>query len=142
MGNYERYRPMTEMEDADVYPAEDKREGRVCSSETVSRLATFCHLSALAALVVPFGHLAGPLVVWLVNRDLHPFIDEQGKEALNFQISMTLYAILAAISIVLLVGIVLLPAVLILDVVCLIQAALATSRGASYHYPLTIRFVS
>lgn len=126
----------------DIYPPEGQAERRVYSTNAVSRWATLCHLSALAALAIPFGHIAGPLVTWLLNRDIHPFVDEQGKEAVNFQISMTLYAILAGISIVLIVGVVLLPAVIVMDVVFLIRAAMATSRGESYRYPMTIRFLS
>jgi len=58
--------------------------------------ATLCHLSALLMLIgVPLGNVVGPLVVWLVKRNQHPFVDDQGKEALNFQLSVTLYWVLA-----------------------------------------------
>ncbi|ADU52047.1 hypothetical protein Tmar_1964 [Thermaerobacter marianensis DSM 12885] len=55
--------------------------------------AVACHLAALAGFWIPLGNLLGPLVLWLVKRNDHPFIDRQGKEALNFQISVTLYAV-------------------------------------------------
>ncbi len=58
-----------------------------------------CHLSALAMLLgVPLGNLLGPLVVWLVKRDQSSFVDQQGREALNFQISITLYALVVFIG--------------------------------------------
>ena len=58
--------------------------------------ATLCHLSALLMLLgVPLGNVVGPLVVWLVKRNQYPFVDDQGKEALNFQLSVTLYWVLA-----------------------------------------------
>ena len=58
--------------------------------------ATLCHLSALLVLLgLPLGNVFGPLVAWLIKRNEHPFVDDQGKEALNFQISMTVYGIVA-----------------------------------------------
>ena len=53
-----------------------------------------CHLAALALFALPFGSILGPLIVWLIQKDKHPFIMEQGKEAVNFQISMVIYTIL------------------------------------------------
>src|SRR3954467_5501803 len=44
------------------------------------------HLSSLAGLVIPFGNFIGPLVVWLMKKDQQPFVNDQGKESLNFQI--------------------------------------------------------
>jgi len=49
--------------------------------------AMLCHLSGLAGYVVPFGNIFGPLIIWLIKRDQSWFVDDQGKEALNFQIS-------------------------------------------------------
>jgi uncharacterized Tic20 family protein len=45
-----------------------------------------CHLSALSAYVTGFGGILGPLIVWLIKKDTMPFVDDQGKESLNFQI--------------------------------------------------------
>lgn len=57
-----------------------------------------CHLTALCCWVgVPFGNIVGPLIVWLIKKDETPLVDEQGKESLNFQISISIYAIVAAI---------------------------------------------
>jgi len=101
-----------------------------------------CHLSALAAFIgIPFGHILGPLVVWLIKRDQFPFVDAQGKEALNFQISMTIYAIVAFILCFVLIGIPLLIAIAILDLILVIVAAVKASTGQSYRYPLAIRFI-
>jgi uncharacterized Tic20 family protein len=110
----------------------------------------FCHLSALLGLVwfpfgghllVPFGHLLGPLVIWLVKRKEYPFVDRQGKEALNFQISMTLYGILSSILVFILVGFLLLMVLAVTDVVLVIIASVKASNGESYRYPFTIRFI-
>lgn len=60
--------------------------------------ATFCHLAALTPLLgIPFGLVAGPLVVWLIKKDESAFVDRHGKAALNFQISMLLLVLLLAV---------------------------------------------
>jgi len=103
--------------------------------------ALIAHLSALGGFIVPFGHIIGPLVVWLIKKDESPFVDDQGKEAINFQISMTLYAIIAAILILVVIGIFLLIGIGILDIVLVIIAAVKANAGEKFHYPLTIRFI-
>ena len=103
--------------------------------------AMFCHLAALAGYLIPFGNVIGPLIVWMVKKDEMPFVDDQGKEAINFQISMTLYILLAGISIFCVIGIVLLPAAIIIQLVFTIVAAVKAGSGEPYRYPLTIRFI-
>src|SRR5574340_957366 len=100
-----------------------------------------CHLSALAGLVTGLGFILGPLIVWLIKKDLFPFVDDQGKESLNFQISMFIYGIVAAILIVVLIGFVLLPLVGLFDIIMVIVAAIAASNGQTFRYPMTIRFL-
>jgi uncharacterized Tic20 family protein len=101
-----------------------------------------CHLAGLAMFVIPYlGNILGPLIVWIMKRSEYPFVDEQGKEALNFQISMTIYKIVATILITFAVGCFLLPAVVIADVALLIVAATKANKGESYRYPITIRFI-
>jgi uncharacterized protein len=104
--------------------------------------AMLCHLSALFGLVTGFGMFVGPLVVWLLKRNEHPFIDDQGKEALNFQISMLIYTIVAAMMLCVLIGLVLLPAVIVVNIVFVIIASIKASNGEVYRYPLTIRLVN
>jgi uncharacterized Tic20 family protein len=101
-----------------------------------------CHLIALAGLVIPFGHIIGPLVFWLIKKDESEFVEDQGKESLNFQISITIYAIVSAILILLVIGIFLLFAVGIFWLVMVIVAAMKASSGEKYRYPLTIRFIN
>jgi uncharacterized Tic20 family protein len=104
--------------------------------------AMICHLSALAGLVVPvIGCIVGPLVVWQIKKEEFPFVDEQGKEAVNFQISMLIYGIVAGLLCFVCVGMVLLPAVAVFDLVFLLIAAVKANDGSHYRYPLTIRFI-
>ena len=98
-----------------------------------------CHLAGLAMfLVPPVGGIIGPLIVWLVKKDQHPFIDTQGKAALNFQISVAIYGIVCFF---LVIGILLLPALGIFTLVMIIMAAIKANEGVSFKYPLTIRFL-
>ena len=100
------------------------------------------HLSAFATFVVPFGNILGPLLVWLVKKDTMPFAADQAKEALNFNITITLLAIVAALSILVLIGFVLLPLVAIFWFVFTIVAAVAANGGTTYRYPLCLRLVT
>lgn len=111
-----------------------------------------CHLAALAQLIVPIpslGAIAGPLVVWLIKRNDHPTIDQNGKESLNFQLSMLIYAwalwLIGVPTTFILVGFLFLAAGFIVWVIALVLAVVAAvkvSQGESYHYPMTIRFLS
>ncbi len=109
--------------------------------------AMICHLSALAGLVVPVvGCIVGPLVIWQIKKDEFPFVDEQGKEAVNFQISMLLYAFAGSVAcLITCVGAVLVPVVLgvvsIFDFIFMLIAAVKANDGYHYRYPLTIRFI-
>lgn len=104
--------------------------------------AMICHLAGLAGLVVPVvGCIVGPLVVWQIKKEEFPFVDEQGKEAVNFQISMLIYGVVAALLIFACIGTVLLPAVALFDLIFLLIAAVKANDGHHYRYPLTIRFI-
>lgn len=101
-----------------------------------------CHLAALVGFVgIPFGHVLGPLVVWLIKKDEHPSINEQGKEALNFQISMTIYAFVSFLLIFIGIGILLLAMLAIADLVLIIIASVRVSNGEPFRYPAAIRLI-
>ena len=100
-----------------------------------------CHLIALLGLVGPLLNILGPFVVWLMKKNEFSFVDEQGKESMNFQISVTLLTLLAALLIVVKIGILLLLAIWIADVVFVIIASLKTSNGESYQYPFKIKLI-
>jgi uncharacterized protein len=113
----------------------------VAVDQEVRNTAVAAHLSTLAGLVVPFGSIIGPLAVWLTRRDRDPFIDDTGREALNFGISIAIYGLVALIGALLLVGIPLLIAGTIGWVVLACLAAVKASQGQAYRYPLTLRLV-
>jgi uncharacterized Tic20 family protein len=114
-----------------------------CANKDACTWAMLCHIFGLGWLVVPaIGGVIGPLIVWQIKKDIDPFVSQHGKEALNFQISMLIYAVIAALLIMACIGTVLLPAVAIADIVFAIIAAIKASNGETYRYPATIRFVA
>jgi uncharacterized Tic20 family protein len=94
------------------------------------------HLSALAGYVFPFGNLLGPLIVWLVKRESSAFVDEQGKESLNFEISVTIAAVISFVLLFVVIGIFLLIALVVFQLIIVIMAAVKTSNGEHFRYPL------
>lgn len=111
-------------------------------SRDARRWATICHLSALLGLLGNgVGFVLGPLLVWLLKREDHPFIDEQGKEALNFQITMFIVLFVAGILVVVGVGIIIMIAVGFLMTIFPIIGAIKANGGTHYRYPLTWRVV-
>jgi uncharacterized Tic20 family protein len=111
------------------------------ASQEVRNTAVAAHLSTFAGLVVPFGSVIGPLAVWLTRRDRDPFIDQAGREALNFGISIAVYGSLVLVAALLLVGIPFLIVGVIAWVVLASLAAVKASQGQPYRYPLTLRLI-
>ncbi len=110
--------------------------------------AMFCHLAGLAGFVVPvvISGIIAPLIVWLIKKDEHPFIDEHGKEAVNFQISMSLYTLIGSIAcIITCIGVIFIPffigGVYIINLVFLLIATVKANNGERYCYPISIRFI-
>ena len=103
----------------------------------------FSHLTSLSMFLgIPFGNILGPLIMYLIKKDEMPFGGGQAKEALNFQISLTIYGIVSGILVLVFVGVLLLAALLVIFIVFTIIAAIKSNEGEFYRYPLTIRFVS
>jgi uncharacterized Tic20 family protein len=104
--------------------------------------AMLCHLITLSGLVIPFGNIIGPLVIWLIKREEYGLVNDQGKEALNFQITM-LIGMLICIPLFFLfcIGWVLAILLTIFDLVFTIIAAIKANEGVCYRYPMCIRFI-
>lgn len=85
--------------------------------------------------------ILGPLIVWLVKKDQSSYLDRQGRELLNFQLSYLLYAFLSALLCFILIGIPLLFAVGIATIVLTIIGIVNASEGKVYRFPLTIRLL-
>jgi uncharacterized Tic20 family protein len=101
-----------------------------------------CHLTALLGMIgIPLGNVLGPLIVWLVKKNTYPFVNEQGRESLNFQLSMTIYAIAAALLIYIKMGMALLLVVAGINFFLIIIASIRAFNGETYTYPFTIRLI-
>jgi len=111
-------------------------------SQDEKTMGMLCHLLALAGFVIPLGNIIGPLIVWLIKKDQYAFVNSQGKESLNFQISITIYGIVAGILTMVVIGIPLLIAVGIFSLVEIILASVKVNQGEPYTYPLTIRLIN
>lgn len=122
-----------------------KRPEAVAPKETnpkARQWAMIAHAGGLAIFFgLPLGNVIVPLIIWWVSRKTHPFAYENGKESLNFQICVTLYAMLAGYLCFFLVGFLLLPLIFLVDILEVFKATLAADRGETYHYPFTIRFI-
>ncbi|WP_417216684.1 DUF4870 domain-containing protein [Alcanivorax sp.] len=104
-------------------------------------LGLACHLLAFVGMVFPFGNILGPLVIWLVKKDDSAFVDDQGKEALNFNITISIAGFVAFLLTFVVIGAVLLPIIGIFWLVMTVVAAVKANGGEHYRYPLTIRLI-
>jgi uncharacterized Tic20 family protein len=115
------------------------------TTSTSSNVRTWCvlaHATALVGFLVPLaGHIVGPLIIWLAKRADSAEIDAHGKESLNFQLSMLIYNLIAAVLCLVLIGFFILAILHILNVVLVIIASIQASEGKLYRYPLAIRLI-
>lgn len=103
--------------------------------------AVGCHLSALLGYLVPFGHLLGPLAIWLAKRDVLPGVEAAGRSVLNFQLSITLYVLASLLLSFFLIGVAVLFVLVVFHFTMVLYASLRAQRGLDVNYPLTIRFI-
>ena len=108
-------------------------------SRSERQWAMGCHLIALVPF--PSANLLGPLILWLIKREDGAFIDDQGKESLNFQISLFIYTLVCMALAVIRIGILLLFPLALFGLVCVIIAAIKSSEGVAFRYPMCIRFI-
>ena len=110
-------------------------------SETERNWAMLCHLSAFAGFFFPFGGIIGPLICWLSRKDESPWVNENGKTSMNFQLSILLYMVLALPLCFILLGIPIVMFLGVLKIVCIIIASVKASKGERFKYPLAIPFI-
>lgn len=145
----ERSGEREDFEDPDpgVDPGSDAKRGEPVEDASTTTdeeelWGMLCHIAAFAGLVIPFGNIVGPLVIWLIKKDEMPFVDEHGKEAVNFNITVAIVLVFCFILTFLFIGILLLPILGIVFLIFTIIAAVKASNGESYEYPVSIPFVS
>ncbi len=99
------------------------------------------HLSALAGILVPFGNLLGPFIIWQIKKAEFPSVEAHAKAALNFHLSCLIYGIVAALLIIVVIGFFLLMALGIFGLVCAILATIKVNNGQPWKYPLTLNLI-
>ena len=111
-------------------------EKSMLPSQNARTMALLAHLSGF---VLP---MIGPLLVWILQQNEEdPFIVDQCKEALNFQITMTVAATVASFATAVLVGCLVLPLVVVAAILFPVLAAVESYQGRAYRYPFTVRLV-
>ena len=103
------------------------------------------HLSALVALIPVIGWIGmivGPLIIWLFKKNESKLVDENAKEALNFNITMLLGYVIATVLIIVLVGLVLWPLLVLFHFVLIVIASIKANEGEHYKYPFALRLIN
>ena len=103
--------------------------------------AMFAHLAALAGFIIPFGSIVGPLLVWQLKKDVDPFVEQNGKEAVNFQITIAIAAMVCFMLMFVVIGALLFPVLVLVWLIFTIIAGVKANNGEFYRYPMTIRFI-
>ncbi len=122
-------------QDAPVSEEPETSEPKPEVSQDSRNLGMLCHLLGI------FTCFIGPLIIWLLKKDEDAFIDSQGKEALNFQITVALASIVAFALSCIFIGVLLMPVIGVLDLVFSIIACVKSSNGEDYRYPISLRLV-
>lgn len=99
-------------------------------------IATITHLAGTVFFFMP------ALIVWILKKDDSAYVADQAKEALNFQITMTMAMFVASVLVWILIGFILIPIVWLINIVFCIIAGIATSKGELYRYPLCLRLLN
>lgn len=120
---------------ADIPPVQPAAAPMGAPSSEERTMALLCHLLGL------FTSFVGPLILWLIKKDESKFVDDQGKEALNFQITVLIASAIGGLTTMICIGFLILAAVWIADIVLCILAAVDANKGKAYRYPATIRLV-
>jgi hypothetical protein len=100
-------------------------------------------LLALTSVPVPVAGLIGTAIMWKIKGDTSPYLDDHGRDAVNFQLSLLLYSVVLAILIIPTLGLSTVGHIgtAVLSLVGCIRGAKASNRGEYYRYPMTIRFL-
>jgi uncharacterized Tic20 family protein len=104
------------------------------SSKEARNMAMLCHLLGIVGFFAP-------LIIWLIEKDKHKFVDEHGRAAMNYQISIMIYYLACGLLCVIFIGFLLLLVLAVLHIVFSIIGAVRASRGKLWRYPIAIPFL-
>ncbi|HEX4940622.1 MAG TPA: DUF4870 domain-containing protein [Candidatus Kapabacteria bacterium] len=123
----------------DINPAPDQQREL---SPDERNWGMFCHLAGFAGIIIPFGSIIGPLVIWLIKRDEMPFVNYNGKEALNFQITYMVAFLVSVVLMSVVIGFLMMAVVGIAWLVFTILAISHSSKGEYYRFPYIFRVIN
>jgi len=115
-------------------PVEDETARQPEMSRDARNMAMLCHLLGIVGFFAP-------LMIWLIEREKHRFVDEHGREAMNYQISLLIYVAVSSLLILVGVGFYLLAAFGIAHVVLTVVGAVLAGQGKAWRYPIAIPFL-
>ena len=106
-------------------------------SQDDKTMAMIGHLSGIVAGFI------GPLIIWLINKDKtdKAWLNDQAKEALNFQITMIIGWLIAGVLTMVLIGMLLVPVLFLANIILCIMAGMKANEGVSYRYPFALRLI-
>jgi uncharacterized Tic20 family protein len=104
------------------------------STQDDRTMAMLCHIGGA------FGFLI-PLIIWMVKKDQSRFVDDQGKEALNFHLTVLIAHLIGAVTICFTFGLINV-AVMVVALIFSIMGGMEANKGVRYRYPMCIRFIS
>jgi uncharacterized Tic20 family protein len=124
---------MTDEEDLEPVPDELAEPPSIASSSDERQMAMFAHLGGIFGFIIP-------LIIWMMKKDESRFVDDQGKEAVNFHLTMLIGHLLGGLTICFTFGLFNMV-VWVFALVFGIIGGLAAQKGEVYRYPLNIRFI-
>lgn len=104
-------------------------------------MGMIAHLAAFGGYIIPLGHIIGPLIIWLTQKESSPFAADQGRESLNFQITVTIALLLSIPLWLICIGIFVTIGIGVANLVFIIMAAIQANKGIAYRYPFAIRMI-
>lgn len=122
--------------------SDDEKTPDIGLTKEEKNWGVYCHLASLLGFVIPvFGNFIGPVVVWMAKKDEYPLVADQGREVLNFQITLMLITFLCGLLTAVFIGVVLLWLLPFYWLILTIIAAVKASDGVKYRYPFTLRLI-
>ena len=116
-----------------TYPAAPQPAAPLTPAEDI-QWGSFAHLGGILGILPA-------LIIWLIFKDRGPFTNSEGKEALNFQITLVIVEVVGWITLIAFIGLLILSAVYIVCLVFAIVAFLKAKDGVNYRYPLALRLI-
>jgi uncharacterized Tic20 family protein len=112
------------------------------SEDEERKWAMFAHIGTFSSMFVPLGNIIAPIVIWQLKKNESPFVVEQAKESLNFQITLIIYCIISFLLVFIVIGFFLIFALILFSLITVIVAGVKANDGEHYRYPMTLRLIS